>query len=361
MPYTRAVLRTLVLAALAAAIVAAPADAAGWRLGVVADGPFTDSGWPIDAQAEWDLLAATGATEVRTAFYWSLAQPTGPGPVSFAATDPVVLAAAKRRLRVLPVVLGTPGWARIRQSPRGAKLGRASPPRETKDFGAFLRALVRRYGPRGSFWQEHPELPAQPIRDWQIWNEPNLPGFWSVQPFARRYVRTLRDARRALRREDPGARAILAGLPRRTWEELQLIYRAGGRRHFDAVAVHPYTARPRDVVRIVALVRSVMRRNGDRRLPIWVTELSWPAAPGIGFGTTNRGQANRLREGIGQLRAARRRLRIERVYWYTWLSDEKSTSAFGRSGLRRLRADGRVVDAPALAEFRRAARLGTSG
>jgi Glycosyl hydrolase catalytic core len=219
---------------------------------------------------------------------------------------------------------------------------------------------VGRYGPRGSLWDEHPDLARRPIRDWQLWNEPNFPRYWSTRPFARSYVRVLRASRRALRRADRGARLILAGLPNRSWRALRSIYRAGGRRAFDAVALHPYTGHPRDVVRIVRLARREMRRGGDRRKPVWVTELSWPAAEGktqgtTGFETSERGQARRLREALERLATARRRLRIERVYWYTWLSAEGGENSFNWSGLRRLRG-GRVVSAPALKVFRRTAR-----
>ena len=85
-----------------------------------------------------------------------------------------------------------------------------------------------------------------------------------------------------------------------------------------------------------------MRRYSDGRKPIWITELSWPAAKGktkntTGFETTDKGQASRLREGLRLLARARKRLRIERVFWYTWLSQEGSPNSFDYSGLRRVR------------------------
>ena len=74
------------------------------------------------------------------------------------------------------------------------------------------------------------------------------------------------------------------------------------------------------------------------------------------FETTDAGQARRLEAGLPLLADARRELRIERVYWYTWLSVEGFTgSAFDYSGLRRLRG-GQLRDAPALAVFRRLAK-----
>lgn len=339
-----------VLVVLAAA--AAPASAAVPRdwLGVMVDGPMTDPAF--DASDEWRRLGESGAGHVRAEFSWARAQPAGPGATDLGASDAVVLAAAQEGLGVLPVVLRTPGWAAT------TGRGEASPPRRTA-FAGYLRTLVARYGPSGTLWEEHPELRARPIRRWQVWNEPNLDAYWSKQPFARSYVQLLRSARRALRAADGGAKAVLAGLPNRSWTALRSIYRAGGRGAFDAVALHPYTGKPGHVVKLVRLARREMARYGDRRKPVWITELSWPATRGThrstGFETSNAGQAKRLRRTLRLLAAERRRLRIEHVYWYTWLSAEQGTSAFGWSGLRRVR-DGRRVSAPALKAFVRTGR-----
>ena len=346
----------IVLVALSALLVAAPADARsvprGW-LGVQADGPLTEKGNPFGG--EWDLMAASGVQSVRVAFDWREAQPAEGGPISFAATDATVAAAAARRLPVLPVVHRTPDWAAARPGKRGA-----ATPRGTQAYTAFLTALVGRYGPSGSLWSEQPGLPRMAIRDWQIWNEPNLTRYWSTQPFARSYVRLLRASRRALRAADPGSRTILAGLPNESWIALRKVYKAHGRRGFDAVSLHPYTGRPRNVIRLIELARREMRRYGDTRKPVWLTELSWPASKGKtkgapGFVTTERGQASRLELALRLLARARTRLRIERVVWYTWLSRDESGSAFNWSGLRRVRGD-RLRTARSLRVYRAAAR-----
>ena len=354
-------MRRLALLTLAVLLLAAPAAQAatrsvprGW-LGVIADGPLTRPGAPMDG--EWDLMAGSGAESVRTAFYWPSAQPSAGSPPDLAHFDEVVLAAARRHLPVLPIVTGTPRWA-------GRTPGdETSPPRDNRTYTDFLRALVARYGPAGSLWAEHPDVPRQPIRAWQIWNEPNLTRYWTPprgQGFARGYVKLLRAADRALKAADPGSRTILAGLPNESWTALRAIYRRGGRGAFDAVALHPYTGKPRNVVKLAEFARREMRRAHDARTPIWITELSWPAAKGrtkntAGFETTDSGQAARLKKGLKLLAAARKRLRIQRVYWYTWLSQEGSPNSFDYSGLRRVR-DGRTISVPALTAFRAAAR-----
>ena len=191
---TPRMLRAVALAAFLCLVAAAPAGAAVPRdwLGVMADGPLTDPG--VDRSSEWDLLARSGARSVRVAFEWPRGQPFG---VDFAAYDALVRAAAREDVGLLPVVYATPAWARADPGDP------ASPPRDPQDYARFLAALVGRYGPQGSFWDEHPEVPRRPIRAWQLWNEPNLSGFWSQQPFAPGYVRLLRAARADLRAAKP--------------------------------------------------------------------------------------------------------------------------------------------------------------
>jgi hypothetical protein len=344
---------SLLIAVLALLAVPAGADAAsrrvppGW-LGVVADGPMTA---PAGAAAgEWARMAASGAESVRTAFDWSALQPAAGATPDFSSTDRIVLAAAAHGLGVLPILEGTPAWAALR---RGVP---ASPPRDPGALAALVPALVARYGPHGSLWAQNPQVPARPIRAWQVWNEPNLTRYWNAPRWARGYVALLKATHRALRRADPRSQTVLAGLPNASWLALRAIYRAGARGSFDVVALHPYTGRPSNVVKLVRFARREMRRAHDRTRTVWITELSWPAAKGKthgipGFDTTDRGQAARLRRGIQLLADDRRALKIGRVYWYTWLSTEGGPNSFAYSGLRRVR-HGRIVSAPALAAFR---------
>jgi hypothetical protein len=256
-------------------------------------------------------------------------------------------------LRILPVVLYAPTWASL------APHSDASPPSDPLLFARYLAALARRYGSAGTFWTENPGLAPVPVRDWQVWNEPNIGHYWP-QPFARGYVQLLKSAHAALAQADPRARLVLSGLTNDSWNALVDIYKAGGKPYFDAVALHPYTSRVRGLVKILAFVRYGMRRFHDGLKPIVVTELSWPSAAGrvkhIGFNeVTERQQARRVTASYQLLAKYRRHFRIEAAYWYTWLSIDRGPYYFNYAGLRKMTPGGPATK-PAFRAFKRVVR-----
>jgi hypothetical protein len=364
----RLALSTLATIALAASA-AAPAMARvpfGFA-GVVVDGPMIAPDY--GPTAEMDTMVSSGVESVRLVFHWSDVQPyrrmqdvpadararfrdVAGVPTDFTRLDPLVAEAARRGLRTLPVVTTTPGWAAAQPGVF------ASPPANVADYARFTGALAGRYGPRGSLWSENPALPRRPVRTWQLWNEPNLRASWSDPNWVRPYIRLLRAGRAAIRAVDPGARTVLAGFANLSWRSLAAVYRVpGARALFDEVAIHPYTRQVAGLGTILRNVRQVMRRNGDARKPVSVTEFGWPSAKGkvVGFGieTTERGQAVRVRKALRLLASLRRPLRIAAVYWYTWAGREHgSNSIFPFSALRRVEPSGATVSKPALRSFR---------
>jgi hypothetical protein len=282
--------------------------------------------------AQWALMHSSGVESVRTVFSWAAAQPTPYQPMSLAATDRIVARAARHHIRLLPVVFGAPSWAELQPGARN------SPPASPRGFAGYAHALVARYGGRGSFWRQHPGLPRQPIRDWQIWNEPHLPFYWNVRSgssmaWPRGYVRLLKAARKAIKHADRNARVVLGGLSEDSWWQLRRLYRLHARRLFDVVAVHPYNTGPKNALVVVRAVRISMRRAHDGRKPLWVTELGWPAARGravslqIDLGlkrltTTDAGMAKRIGSAYDSFLARRsdRRYGVGRLYWFTWAS-----------------------------------------
>ena len=169
---------------------------------------------------------------------------------------------------------------------RDARLGRGaagrrprSPPAAPRPSRSYLTALVERYGPQARCGRSGPSCRGCPIRDWQIWNEPNLTRYWTAQPFAKRYVRCSARLGAALRAPIPGANDRARRAANESWIALREIYKAGGRGAFDAVALHPYTRTPANVLRLVRS-RGARCAASTTARPVWLTELSWPAAQG---------------------------------------------------------------------------------
>jgi Beta-galactosidase len=295
--------------------------------GVMWDGAALRAG-EAEQTEQWDLMARSGVESVRAAFSWARAQPEDGQVPDFTATDRLVALAAARRIRLVPVVYKTPPWA-ARDSHPG------SPPADVGTYTAYLQALVLRYGPGGSFWQEHPELPNRPVREWQVWNEPHLDTYWYVPgddptTWAGEYVALLKESKRAIESVDRGATVVLAALADASWKTLTQLYRAGVRRSFDVATINIFTSRPGFVMTASRLVRRVLRREREPRKPIWVTETTFPAGKGRvsrpplswqqDWYTTDRGMALRLGQLYRLAARNRRRLRLERIYWYTWAS-----------------------------------------
>lgn len=370
-------MRTLIIMAMALSLAMASTADAGAPpkvpanfVGAVADGPLLEAP-TVSFTGQLNSMVGAGVQTVRIVFNWSAAQPYASFdevppdevanyreengvPTDWREIDRIVTDSFARRLTILPVVYGAPNWAARHPGVF------ASPPIDPADYAAFTGALARRYGPGGSFWLENPDLkPERSIRYWQLWNEPNLRAFWSDQPFATDYVEMLRQSRTEIKAADPGAKIVLAGLPNKSWEALAQIYQASGKGLFDVATFHPFTAQPGGVKTILERNRKVMAKYGDSRMGLWVTELSWTSAKGkvkndkpIGNEETESGQAKKLTQAYTLLSSLRTKLKIGRVYWYTWLSFDRSKSqAFDWAGLSKV-VNGKIKRKPAFNAFR---------
>jgi polysaccharide biosynthesis protein PslG len=340
-------------------------------VGMAADGPLFDS--QVNLTHQLNKMVGSGVERLRVSFNWADAQPykswsdvpasqrsrftnVGGVPTDFGGTDEIMTAAAAHRLAVLPVVLFAPRWD-------GSPKGNHVQPVHDRPYGRYLTALVKRYGPSGTFWAANPSLPFWPIRSWQIWNEPELTFYWDTGNFAPSYVALLRVAHDAVKKADPSAKVVLGSLTNYAWKDLQSIYMVHGARGlFDAVGSNPYTSKPTGVIRILTNVRRAMDDHGDRAKPLIATEVGWPSALGktkqnFGFNTTEQGQAKNLSQLLPLLASNRQRLGLSSFYYYTWLStDQRGAVSWAFSGLLRFDSSTGVVSAkPAFKAFRRTA------
>ena len=277
-------------------------------VGIYADDVyFGDPAYKRDALAR---QRAAGIGLIRQPFAWN----------EFASDrtryDEFVGAAARAGIRVLPVILGPePGAA--------AGGGGMAPPRDPAAFGRYAAALVGRYGAAGSFWAAHRNVPKLPIRSWQVWNEPNIRAFWATGPDPAAYVTLLETASKAIRKADPAAEVVTAGLPSSHMgipapEFLDGIYAAGGKGAFDTVAVHSYAPTPAAVLDRAKSIAAVIGKHGDDA-KLWITEVGWGTGGKPGPLTVSRSrQAEHLARTLRGLQSQRDALKLRGVVVFQW-------------------------------------------
>jgi hypothetical protein len=291
-------------------------------------------------ELDYALMSSSGIHSVRLPMFWSSIQPENRFVSSpdFDGFDRQVKMAAEVGIRIFPFLYSTPDWV--------------APDRETLPVGSdwerwawrvFLRDAERRYGPEGSFWEEHSRLDYLPIRKWEIWNEPNIVTF--AEPTGpRRYAVLVREAGRVLHGEDPASKVIVGGLFGRPLQVppntppgafLDGLYAERPiKKFFDGIALHPYVADAGAMRAMIINLRRVMRLHHDRRTPLLVTELGWGSDSfesrwerGLD------GQARELSESMGMLTVNRRAWRIGGVWWFSWLDHADSCQFCDSAGL----------------------------
>jgi hypothetical protein len=330
------------LAALVALVVVVPraggdtaaSETEALTIGVVPQRAFDD--------AETKLMTEAGISSVRVWFSWAQVEAKR-GEYGWSALDQTVAANADGGLSTLPFLFGTPAWAAADdgQSCFGGDCAPFAPRSdETRSaFGDFAAAVVRRYGPDGNFWNQHPGLPYRPIEIWQIWNEPNLVSFYrpAVDPIA--YASLVEAAATGIRSEDADATILLAGLTgtrtnakrMSTSAFLWQLYSAPEiAASFDGIAVHPYNRKVRGTLDQIQAARAVADAHGDDA-GLWVTELGWASAGKRRWGLVKspNGQARMLRLTFAKLLANAARWDVRAAYWYAWRDTERGQGVCG--------------------------------
>lgn len=328
----RFILSTLAACALVVASAGLAEGAAGKRFfGVAPQGAL--------GSADFKRMGKGKVGTVRVPIFWFAIDGAAPsGDFDFSSIDSVVGEAARNGVDVLPFLYGTPNWVATKLDNRRCGSGCAAYAPSTKAALAawreFVAATVARYGRQGSFWIENPTIPKRPIRAWQIWNEQNSRSFFAPEEAPRRYARLLDVASAAVEAEDRRADVVLGGMPQLAGSRkatagskyLRQLYRVGGvERDFDGVAVHPYGAKLQAVRDQVESFHGEIRRAGDSRAELWITETGWSSASGGNpLNVGKRGQAQRLRQAFEYFRDQRNRLEIKAVTWFSWTDSKVS-------------------------------------
>jgi len=319
----------LALAAFASAAQAVP----GTFWGVVPQG--------VPTEEQWSRLKTGGVDSVRIPIEWA-AIATSRNVYNWDEVDALVKRTSAAGLEMLPFVFGAPKWAVPTATVPGTG-GAKAPSRlpasgaAASAWSAMLRQLVARYGPNGTIWAQNPTIIKRPIRNWQIWNEPNF-HYFVAHPNPAEYGKLVKLSFGALRSADPGAQVILAGMFARpkggkakgatnpyAAKFLQAMYETtpGVKTKFNGVALHPYTGRYQELTPEIEEFRKVLTVNHDASKGLWITELGWssqppPANPLLNiFAKGLRGQAQQLKGAFTLLSAKAAAWRLKRVYWFS--------------------------------------------
>jgi hypothetical protein len=255
---------------------------------------------------------------VRRDFLWADLEPTA-GTFDCSKEDPAVDDSRARGIATIGILAYNAPWA----AP-GGDTGTAP---DAQKFAAFAEATARHFAGR--------------VDAWEIWNEPNVGyRFWKPREDGAEYARLLAAAYPAVKRGNPNATVLLAGLfyhyegivtDAVTFVEDAFTAVPDLAKSFDVVGLHPYPhyppsvapeasdGREQPVALMIARLRAELDYYGAKKAPIWVTEYGWPVSGPV----DEAAQARFTVRGAVEAMAAG----AERVCLYT-LDDGPNPTAF---------------------------------
>lgn len=247
------------------------------------------------ADRDLKLVQEAGFRWVKQQFAWREIEGQGKGVYDWERADRVVTQVEAHGLDLIARVDAQPEWA-------GGGYPESGPPNNYQDYADFVYALASRYKGR--------------IRIYQIWNEPNLSREWGNRaPSPTEYTQMLKLAYQAVKKADPQAMVISAGLAPTSRSDnvampdeefIKQMYAAGAKPYFDALGVHGagYKVAPETDPAVVAKdpalhnndpspesmkriycfrhvedVRKVMVDNGDADKQVVLLEFGWTTDP----------------------------------------------------------------------------------
>ena len=181
-----------------------------------------------------------------------------------------------------------------------------------EDYVSGVIRWLERWGPEGSFFAENPDIPHNPIRAIEVFNEPN---FWYLDTARSEHLgwKGMSESERLAieaKREALYAKLLTAThtAVKERWPEIKIVgFAAGGSamadvrfienvhaadpkvsQSYDVLSTHPYVTRPCAPEGIVMKnwgeysingnleqIRASMERHGATQQPIWYTEQGW--------------------------------------------------------------------------------------
>ncbi|MBX3741474.1 MAG: hypothetical protein KF712_10815 [Akkermansiaceae bacterium] len=227
-------------------------------------------------------------------------------------------------------------------------------------------SMIRRYGPDGAFFKEHPDVPNRPIIHWEICNEPNFQ--YLVPPDGRPnkeleafreniYAKLLIAAHRAAKLVSDQVKIVGFSTGGVSAGDLRFIKNvhavdAGVAKAYDILATHPYVdpAPPEgfsiqkwgdySISTNLSTIRKTLTQHQRGDSTIWYTEMGWeiPQEEGGRFPGKRPGSVTSNLQAASIVRnyALAMRLGVERVHvMFIHDSDQYNGGLFNRNGTWR--------------------------
>ncbi len=282
---------------------------------------------------ELSMARSIGIGWVRADLPWPEIEPKQ-GQFTWQVPDAFVSQAHDQGLQLLLILHSVPSWASAGAAgPGGAH---RSLPRDYQAWGNYVSQTVSRY--KGS------------VQAWEIWNEPDLAGNWLGTPGD--YAQLLAVAYQAVKRADPSAQVLFAGLALNFGsanENPQFFQQAlsdprfPAAQFFDVANFHSYGPTS-DADKRLALVRAALQQAGVADRPIWITETGYSSDPGSqrlpGFPKGPDGQVQYVRTVVPYLL---QQPGVAKVFWYELYDYIATAGSFKNYGL----LDGQLHPRPA--------------
>lgn len=114
------------------------------------------------------------------------------------------------------------------------------------------------------------------IKYWEIVNEPNLESFWGSKPNPAEYAKVLEASYKAVKKANPDAVVLYAGVAGVPLKYIEDSYKAGAGKYFDVMNIHPYQWQglpESGLIREISQLKELMAKYGLSDKPIWITEV----------------------------------------------------------------------------------------
>lgn len=145
-------------------------------------------------------------------------------------------------------------------------------PLAIKAFGQYCYTMAR-------------ELKGK-VHYFEVWNEPNVDGFWRPKADPVAYTRLLKEAYKRIKEGNPNA--LVCGLTLSGLDEdfLWKVMEHGGYDYLDVVSLHPYchpkTPEDAEIFEKMDAIHDRFAEYGRKKKDIWITEVGWPTNKGGG-------------------------------------------------------------------------------